>query len=140
MSGSCWLLAANADPKTGLPVALLWTILIMTGVVLGAAAVITLVGRWAKRSQSVGRSSGEELASFRVLYERGEFSQEEYDRIRSRLSQKLRGELKIPAEKPAETAAADPAAGNGLSAATPDPTIERPDSAGSNPDTSIKPG
>jgi hypothetical protein len=135
MFASCWLFAAT-DSKP--PVSTwLWTILILTGVVLAAAIVIMSVGRWAKRPASTSRSSGEELASFRVLYERGEFSQEEYDRIRSRLSQKLRNDLKVSTEKPAEPSAGQPTAVNGLSAAGPDPTIAPPDT-GSDP--SIKPG
>jgi hypothetical protein len=139
MSASCWLFAAATDSKP--PVSMwLWTILILTAVVLVAAAVIMFVGRWAKQPRSVSNSSGEELASFRVLYERGEFSQEEYDRIRSRLSQKLRSELKVPAEEPAEPPAAQPAATNALSAAPVDPTIASPDHVESGPDPPIKPG
>jgi hypothetical protein len=139
MFASCWLFAAATDSSKP-PVSMwLWTILILTAVVLVAAAVIMSVGRWAKQPGSASRSSGEELASFRVLYERGEFSQEEYDRIRSRLSQKLRSELKVPAEKPAEPPAAQPAATSALSAAPADPTIV-PDHAEKGPDTSDKPG
>jgi hypothetical protein len=155
MFASCWLLAAATDSKP--PISTwLWTILILTAVVLAAGILIMSVGRWAKRPGSDSRSSGEELASFRVLYERGEFSQDEYDRIRSRLSQKLRNELKVPTEQPAQTAAAEPAPGNGLSAAPLPPTIDRPDSAGpagesvapggpdmptgAGPDSSTKPG
>jgi len=153
MFASCWLFAAATDSKPPIS-AWLWTVLILTAVVLAAGILIMSVGRWAKRSGSGSRSSGEELASFRVLYERGEFSQDEYDRIRSRLSQKLRNELNVPKEQPAQTAAAEPAAANGLSAAALAPTIDRPDNAGpagdsaspgpdsstTGTDTSSKPG
>jgi hypothetical protein len=116
------------------------TILILMAVVLGTAMLIMAVGRWIKRPPSSLGTAGEELTSLRVLYERGEFSQEEYDRIRARLKQRLRKETGVPAPAPADLPAAAAPEGSGLPAANPDLTIVRTDDpGGAASDNSIKP-
>ena len=134
------LLAVSADPKAEAAVSVLWTILILMGVVLGAALLIVAIGRWLKRTESALPSSGAELASFRVLYERGEFSQEEYEQIRSRLKQQLRKQLNVnegqPKEAPPEaTAASGALPGNGSESTS----AHAQESGEDNPDTSRKP-
>jgi hypothetical protein len=115
----------------------IWTVLILMAIVAGAALVIVVVGRWAKRPNSGLSTSGDDLSSFRVLYERGEFSQEEYDRIRAGLGKRLRNELDLPAQ-PAAEAAEDST--SGLPTAMPDPTIARTgNAAGNESNNAIKP-
>jgi len=71
-------------------------ILILTGLMMAAmivgAMIIAAVDRWRKReaAQSVPE---ETLSSYRTLYEDGELSQVEYDRIRARYAQRLRKKL-----------------------------------------------
>jgi hypothetical protein len=79
---------------------------LMPGVYLGAsllvmAAVIALVGRWRRRtSASVAVDVSDQLAQFRSLYERGEISQQEYERLRALLGGQLRQALDVPAPSP----------------------------------------
>jgi len=113
-------LLASTDLRSELPLQLLWTVLILTAVVVGAAGIVVGIGRWLKRPPA-GRGAADDLASFRVLYERGEFSQEEYERIRSRLNKRLRQELNVPPPAPE----APPAPVDQPAAAT--PRSSRPD-------------
>jgi hypothetical protein len=97
----------------------LWFSLI--AVLLLGAVLVYLVDRWRKRLQSERPSAGDQLTSFRALYERGELSREEYERIRNKLGQKLRQELDLPGRP-----------------AAPPPAAERP-SPPQPPETGIKP-
>jgi len=133
MITSCFAAAVRTDPRSTAPLELLFTILILMGVVLTAALLIVAVGRWLKRPVSGSRGASDELASFKVLYERGEFSQEEYEKIRARLGQKLRQDLKVPPKD--APAAADPLPGAGA-----EPTIKRPeDQPPGSTETAIQP-
>src|SRR5262249_2523512 len=59
---------------------------------LGAAAVIiAFLSRWRKRTRTDDRiTASDQLAQYRALYERGESSQEEYDKLRPVLGGELR--------------------------------------------------
>ena len=76
---------------------LLWATLALAGVVLLGAILITLADRWRKRPAEPPCTTDDQLAEFRSLYERGELSQEEFERIRATLSERLRQELEVPA-------------------------------------------
>jgi hypothetical protein len=134
-----WLMAATTDQRTELPIALLWAIIVLIAVVLVAAGVIIMISRWVKRRNTAATDAyGDDRASFKVLYERGELTQEEYDKIRARLSQKLRQDLKVTAAPP--TAGEPPKETDRLRTAGPESTIgpaegERPGES----DPSIKP-
>jgi hypothetical protein len=66
---------------------------LLIGVLLLGAMALYWADRWRKQQLAeTGPSTSDELTSFRVLYEQGELSQSEYDRIRSRLARKLRDE------------------------------------------------
>jgi hypothetical protein len=98
------ILAQGTGPEPEVPlteVRPLW-IALVAAILLGAL-VIFLVDRWRKRSQTDQFSAGNQLSRFRLLYEQGELSREEYDRIRGKLGARLRQELDVPA-RPAETA------------------------------------
>ncbi len=79
---------------------LFWLILSLAFLLLLAACVILLVNRWRKRKIQVTPTSSDQLAEFRVLYEQGQLSREEFDRIRSLLGSRLRSELELPAQPP----------------------------------------
>jgi hypothetical protein len=101
-------LVANAASKREASLTLLATIALLMVVVLVTAIVIVCLGRWTKRPLS-GSATGESLSLFRSLYERGECSKEEYERIRAKLGKKLKQELQLPEQQTEEGRA--PAAG-----------------------------
>ncbi len=63
---------------------LLTTGLILAGALLLAAVVIALASRWRRRSEKT-LTPGEQLSHFRSLYERGEISAEEFQRLHALL-------------------------------------------------------
>jgi hypothetical protein len=86
---------------------LLWATLLILVVFATGAIVILWVDRWRKRASAARLTPSDELAHFRVLYEQGELSREEFERIRARLSRRLRNELEVPPKAgapPAEAA------------------------------------
>lgn len=87
---------------------LLWAGPAIAGLLLLAALVIAWVKRWSKRPTQVRLNSGDQLAHFRTLYEQGELGAEEFRRIRSLLTERLRRELDTPGMPPAETRPPEP--------------------------------
>lgn len=81
-----------------------WTSLALVGALLLGAIVIAALDRWRKRTQEERVSAGDQLSHFRSLYDRGEISREEFDRIRTRLGGKMRQEFQLP-QPPAPPAA-----------------------------------
>lgn len=86
---------------------------------LVAAAVVAfgLAAWWQRRRAGHRFGPNEQLAHFRSLYERGELSSEEFDRVRAVLQERLVRELEVPANpetttpsKPPPDAAGDPPA------------------------------
>ena len=104
--GSVSLQAHQAvwDPR------LLWATLGLVGAVLVGVVLITLVDRWRKRAAEPPGTANEQLAEFRSLYERGELSQEEFERIRARLQEQLRRELEVQSGGPQPPPSAPPTA------------------------------
>jgi hypothetical protein len=89
---------ATPIPKE-LPLWLLVTIAILIVVMLVASTIIILVGRWARTGEGPATSSGGLLSQFRLMYEQGECTREEYERIRNRLAGRIRQELDLPDRK-----------------------------------------
>jgi hypothetical protein len=69
--------------------AILWSVLPLIGILLLGALAVYIADRWRKRQQAISTESEEQLTSFRALFENGELTQEEYDRIRQRLGQRM---------------------------------------------------
>lgn len=90
------ILAQAPAPRLGLDPELLWTLLALAGVVAVSGLILTVVNRW-RKGLTQEDATGDQMASFRELYERGELSQDEYERIKGRLGQRLRSELNLPA-------------------------------------------
>src|SRR5262245_11457156 len=69
-------------------------VLIATGLLAGTlfvgAVAVALIDRWRKRMQHETYSKHEQLASFRMLYERGELSADESERVRAQLLNQLK--------------------------------------------------
>ncbi len=81
--------------KAGLP---------LIGALLVAALVIYFVDRWRKRADRVTLAPGDQLSHFRSLYERGEMTPEEFERVKGLLTGQMRKELNVPAPPPAPEA------------------------------------
>ena len=88
-------LGATEIPKEA-PLWLIVTITILIVVLVVGAIIIMGVGRWAKSSAPTTASAGDQLTQFRLMYEQGECTREEYERIRARLGKRLRKELDLP--------------------------------------------
>jgi hypothetical protein len=98
---SLLVLAAPAPPPAGGPSLLdprlLWATVSLVAILLLGALVLALFDRLRKRADQNVLTPGDQLAEFRLSYERGELSQEEYERIRAKLGPKLRQQLNLPA-------------------------------------------
>lgn len=112
---AAWTSVAVYFSQREVPKWVLGATLLLMGVLVIAALVIIGVGRWVKRPSRQAGTSSDELAHFRLLYEQGEFSREEYERIRSRLVPRLRKELDVPPPPP------PPAAPDGIQTQPPKP-------------------
>ena len=60
---------------------------------LGGALVIWLVDRWRKKATATTTNTAEELTDFRGMYERGEITEEEYVRLRNKVSGRMKEAL-----------------------------------------------
>lgn len=69
----------------------LWLLITTLTLALGVALIWYI--RKVMRRTDKDLSAGNELTSFRALYERGELTKEEYDRLRSKLGKRLKEEL-----------------------------------------------
>src|SRR5260370_1060118 len=72
----------------------------LVGAVLLPAVLFWFVGPLAKRFTWPRGSSNDQLAHFRALHDKGEISQEEFDRIRGLLGKRLRQQLEVPPAAP----------------------------------------
>lgn len=102
-----WLTAAELPEAPDVGVVRPWWFLLI-GLILLGAAVIYFVDRWRKRPPVERLSTGDQLSQFRLLYEQGQLSREEYDRIKATLMPRLRQEINVPA-RPGEKPPAPPA-------------------------------
>ncbi len=94
--------------------------LYLVGALLVGAVVIALVGRWRRAPRSGTADASAQLAEFRSLYEEGEMSQEEFDRVRALLGEEIRGKSGLPA------GAAPPATPSVAAPPKPDPAATPP--------------
>ena len=85
---------------------------------LAGAIAIEIVNRWRKRSPGGILSANDELAQYRALRDAGVMSEDEFDRVRGLLGNKL-GEAK-------KSTPADPAEASPVSSAPPEKPDERP--------------
>lgn len=91
---------------------------VLIGALLVAALVVYIVDRWRKRGERGGEriSTTLELTDYREMYENGEITQGEYDRIRGKLAAKMKREVGL-----AETGGANKATATDPPAAPPPP-------------------
>lgn len=69
----------------------------LVGTLLFGAVVVARVDRWRKRQMANDdQAPALELGSFRSMYERGELSKEEYDRILQKIAARAGAKAKAP--------------------------------------------
>lgn len=81
---------------------LLWATVAFVVLTLLGAMLISFLNKWRKWNDRTSITPDQQLSSFRQLYEAGELSQEEFDRIQGRLRSRIRAKLDGP-EGPAGT-------------------------------------
>ena len=99
------VLFAQAGRPAGSPLdrpEIIWGSAGLAGALLIGAIVVYFVDRWRKRATTEDtRQAGEELTGFRAMYERGEITEEEYNRLRVKVADRVK---KAPAAGPAAPA------------------------------------
>ena len=99
---AAWQVMANAKPAAGTRLwadpRFLWTSLALAGLLLLLALIIAWLRSWKEHSEPEPLSANDQLAHFRELYEKGELSQVEVERIRTKLARQLQQELDITAK------------------------------------------
>lgn len=98
--------AGRADKDPFRQPEVIWGTAGLAVALLVGAIVIWFVDRWRKRAVQL-RNSAEELTDYRAMYERGEITEEEYAKLRTRVS----GRVKQPSAAPGTTAPAPPTEG-----------------------------
>jgi hypothetical protein len=92
---ACTILAA----RPGLDPRAVWAAVGLVAFILLGILVLWWVNRWRKDEAEIQPLAGDQLTEFRELHERGQISQEEFERIRRLLGQRLRQELDVPDAK-----------------------------------------
>ena len=98
--------AGRADKDPFRQPEVIWGTAGLAVALLVGAIVIWLVDRWRKKAAQI-RNSAEELTDYRGMYERGEITEEEYAKLRTRVS----GRVKQPPAAPSTTAPTPPTEG-----------------------------
>jgi hypothetical protein len=80
----------------------------LSGSLLLFAIILVLVKRWRKKQEVIMPSTHEQLNSYRELFEEGNLSKEEFERIRTRLLERMRKETGLSEKPHSATAAATP--------------------------------
>jgi hypothetical protein len=108
---------------------------LLSAALLVGAVVLYFVDRWRKRAMLEDKKSGEELTSFRAMYERGEITEEEYARLRQRVAERVKKPPAAPPNGPAAPGvpAAPAAAGPTAPRAAPPGYFQDPDEPGPPP-------
>jgi hypothetical protein len=78
------------------------TVGLLVGALLLGAIVFAFVDRWRKRGSlhDSRRESTESLTSFRAMFDNGELTREEYEKIRDRMAAKMKKEVGVASTTP----------------------------------------
>jgi hypothetical protein len=112
LAWSAPVLALSKEERLLLWVSILAGVLVVGGLFLGR------LDRWRKRQMEEPDDSPEQLGTFRDMFERGELSKEEYDRVLRRVAERVGAK---PKPKPVPVVTPEPAPGP--------PATEEPPSA-----------
>jgi hypothetical protein len=92
---------AKPNPKDAVKSDALWiTVGLLALVLVVGAVVITAVDRWRKRTTPFDKDALKEGSNFREMYEAGEITHAEYERIRNKMAGRVRNTVGL---KPTET-------------------------------------
>lgn len=87
---------------------IIWGSVGLAAALLVGALVITIVDKWRRRAAMEEREAGLELTDFRAMYESGEITEAEYNRLRLRVADRVKNPavvaLAVPATEPAPQA------------------------------------
>ncbi len=126
-----WLAIEPANPRVEFG-DILMPGLMLAGAILLAAVVLMLLKRW-RSTPEIFESPYEQLAQYRAMFERGEITKEEFDRIHGLLTARIRQQLGEGAGLPTGSAdsprSAPPASGD--KAPSPDGSATPPGMPGS---------
>ncbi len=79
---------------------ILWSV-VLAGVLLLAAMVVFFIDRWRKRpTGATARDDVAGYSNFKQLYENGEITEAEYDRIRAKMAAKMKASLGVSPPAP----------------------------------------
>jgi len=69
---------------------------------IAGAAVILVAERWKRKAiaSETKAQAADDLAEFRTMFDQGELTEEEYDKIRQRTAQRMKEELRIAPTPP----------------------------------------
>ncbi|HXG09920.1 MAG TPA: SHOCT domain-containing protein [Gemmataceae bacterium] len=93
------LLAQTTEPRRGRSISsddwlgLWWHYVVLLGVALVAVLAVYGFMRWWRRKGPDRLSASEQLSQFRKLYEQGQLSQEEFERLRALLGERMKREM-----------------------------------------------
>lgn len=98
-------------PRSAWDPRLLLLSLALIGGILVAAVVLYLLKRWrTSLNEPEEACANDQLSQFRELYDQGQLSQEEFDRIRNLLADRIRQEMEVPVPTPAPAVRGTPPA------------------------------
>jgi hypothetical protein len=100
-------------PPSLLDPQLLWAMAALIATLLLGALIFAWLDRWRKRGARDTLTPADQLTAFRQSYERGELSQEEYERVRAKLAPKMRQQMNLPPTPPTTGPSPTPGLGYG---------------------------
>ena len=80
---------------------IIWGSVGLAAALLVGALVITIVDKWRRRAAMEEREAGLELTDFRAMYESGEITEAEYNRLRLRVANRVKNPAAIVLSVPA---------------------------------------
>src|SRR5947209_5405686 len=102
-------------PPSLLDPQLLWAMAALIATLLLGAVIVAWLDRWRKRGGARDTlTPADQLTAFRQSYERGELSQEEYERVRAKLAPKLRQQVNLPPKPNTPEPSPNPSVGYGI--------------------------
>ncbi len=80
------------------------------GALLVGALAVHLIDRWRKRDAKAEHTPDEDLTNFRAMFERGELTEAEYDKVRKRAAERMKQKLGVAPPAAAPTLPPEPPA------------------------------
>lgn len=68
-------------------------VLVLVGLLLASALIVSIVQRWRDKPGRLSPTADEELSQYRRMYERGEITHEEFQRLRMFLGGRIRARM-----------------------------------------------